>query len=47
MQRLVVGVPVPADPAGLLETLDVMANLTELLQGRKPGGARPDDAVAR
>jgi len=47
VQGLVVGVPVPADPAGLLKALGVVPRLAELLEGRDAGGAGSDDAVAR
>jgi hypothetical protein len=46
VQRLVVGVPVAADPIGLLEALDLVAGLAQLLQGRQPGRAGTDHAVS-
>jgi len=47
VQGLVVGVPVPADPVGLLKALGVVPRLAELLEGRDAGSAGSDDAVAR
>jgi hypothetical protein len=47
VQGLVVGMPVPADPAGLLKALGVVARLAELLEGGDARRASPDDAVAR
>jgi hypothetical protein len=46
VERVVVGVPVPADPVGLLEAVDLVARLAEMLQGGDAGCAGPDDEVA-
>jgi hypothetical protein len=46
VQRVIVGVPVAADPVGLLVAVDVVAGLAELLQGGDAGRTGPDDAVA-
>ena len=46
VQRVVVGVPVPAHPIGLLVAVDLVARRPQLLQGGDAGRAGPDDAVA-
>lgn len=47
VQRLVVGVPVPADPIGLLEALDVVTRLAHLLECGHTRCTGADDTVTR
>ena len=46
VERVVVGVPVSADPVGLLKALDDPARLGQGLHGGQAGGAGADHAVA-
>jgi hypothetical protein len=45
MEGVVIRVPVPADPVGLLEAFDLVTGHPQLLEGRQARRARADYAV--